>query len=233
MTIYCIGRNFADHAKELGNEVPSSLVVFTKPESSIRSLPRRFQIPRFSKAIHYEVELVLKIGNRVECGQWAKKLGATPGREPESEAARALWSEVSQVAVGIDWTARDVQDEAKKKGLPWTIAKGFDQSGSIGNWLDSSCWSSATDQMQRWKLELKVEGQVRQSDSLQSLLFSVPRILLELNAIFELKPGDCVFTGTPAGVGAVQTGQRIQASFAVVSANGVRAQESTLDLVIE
>jgi 2-keto-4-pentenoate hydratase/2-oxohepta-3-ene-1,7-dioic acid hydratase in catechol pathway len=174
-TIWCVGRNYAEHAKELGNAVPASPVIFLKPASSVVLSGGTLRLPPDSRRVDHEVELVVA---RAEGG--------------------AL-----RMAVGVDFTARDIQEELKKKGLPWTLAKGRPGFAALGPFVPASFPAA---------LELSVNGAVRQKGTTADMLFDVPKLLAYLDANFGLRPGDVVFTGTPSGVGPVATGDRIEAS---------------------
>ena len=186
MKIICIGRNYADHAKEMGKEIPKQPLFFLKPDSSI--LPKRnpFYIPNFSNEIHFEVELIVKI----------KKLG----KSIPIEFAKNYYSEIG---LGIDFTARDLQKKCKDKGHPWEIAKAFDQSAVISEeFLDLKVLDNIN-----FRLE-KNEKIVQQSNS-KNMLFNVDQIINHVSKYMTLKIGDLIFTGTPAGVGPVKIGDHL------------------------
>lgn len=189
MKIICIGRNYADHAKELKNEIPSEPVIFLKPDTAL--IPKRnpFFIPEFTKDLHHELELVVRI-NRV-------------GKHIEERFASRYYS---QITLGIDFTARDVQKQCKEKGLPWEKAKAFDGSAPLGDWID-------LDQrdIQNLNIELKKNGEVVQSGNTSDMLFTVDRLIAEVSKYFTLKIGDVIFTGTPAGVGPVVANDLLEA----------------------
>jgi len=189
-TIYGIGRNYSDHAKELGNPTPQSLVVFLKPMSAIVEPGEDVFLPAHSSNVHHEGELVLLIG-----------------RKGKAIAEQDAISWIHSVAIGMDLTARDLQDQAKKAGLPWAIAKGFDTSAVLGNWVPFEQISDPS----RLGLTLDVNGQRRQSGSVSQMIFPLAQLISELSQLFTLHPGDVVFTGTPAGVGPLQEGDVILA----------------------
>ncbi|MDB9701792.1 fumarylacetoacetate hydrolase family protein, partial [Salibacteraceae bacterium] len=168
MKIICIGRNYAEHAKELKNEVPSEPVIFLKPDTAL--LPKRnpFFIPDFTDDLHHELELVVRI-NRV-------------GKNIEERFASRYYS---QITLGIDFTARDVQKQCKEKGLPWEKAKAFDGSAPLGDWVDLG-----QRDIQNLKIELKKNGEVVQSGNTSDMLFSVDRLIAEVSKYFTLKIGD-------------------------------------------
>jgi 5-carboxymethyl-2-hydroxymuconate isomerase len=188
--ILCIGRNYAEHARELGNEVPTAPVIFMKPATSLLADGAVFTIPAYSNNCHHEAELAVLIGSG--------------GRDiPEATALE----HVAGYGVAIDFTLRDVQDELKKKGLPWEIAKGFDGACPL------SAFAPATIVADPGHLEvmLEINGEVRQQGSTGLMIQSVAAIISHMSAIFTLEPGDVILTGTPAGVGPVQPGDRLMA----------------------
>jgi len=183
MKIICVGRNYADHAKELKNEVPSEPVIFLKPETAL--LPKRnpFFIPEFSSDIHHELELVVRI-NRV-------------GKSIEERFAQRYYNEAT---VGIDFTARDIQSALKAKGLPWERAKAFDGSAPVGKFVPLSALGS----VQNLDLRLEKNDEVVQEGNTSDMLFTVDRVISYVSQFMTLKIGDLIFTGTPAGVGPVK-----------------------------
>ncbi|MBO6792799.1 MAG: fumarylacetoacetate hydrolase family protein [Balneolaceae bacterium] len=188
--IYCIGRNFVDHAKEMNAETPSSPIVFLKPTSSICFDSSTVFIPKQSNNVHHEGEIVLAIG--------------ASGKNITEESATDY---ISGIGVGIDFTARDLQAEAKKAGLPWSVAKGFDGFAPISEFKPLSHFGPDTIQV-----ELSVNDQVRQSGNTDQMIFSFQKLISYLSTIFTLQPGDLIFTGTPAGVSAIESGDTVKAS---------------------
>lgn len=188
--ILCVGRNYAEHAKEMNAEVPEFPVVFLKPPSALLLNGEPIIRPKISKSLHHEVELVVVIGME------GKNI-------PLSEAR----SHILGYAVGLDMTLRDVQAEAKKKGLPWAIAKGFDTSAPLSEIIPSASLPDPSNV----ELVCKVNGAVRQRSSTRNMIFPVDRLISELSTIFTLEPGDLIFTGTPEGVGEVVDGDTIEA----------------------
>lgn len=183
MKIICIGRNYADHAKELGNTITEEPMFFCKPDSAILPKGNPFYIPEWSNNIHYEVELVVRI-NRL-------------GKNIEEQFARRYYNEIG---LGIDFTARDLQDELKKKGHPWEKAKGFDGSAVIS--YDFIATTEIGD-VQNVAFSLKKNGEfVQQGDSCD-MIHSIDKIISYVSQYMTLKIGDYIFTGTPAGVGQV------------------------------
>ena len=191
MKIICIGRNYADHARELGNQVPSEPVVFLKPQSAILSHKHPFYIPEWTQEVHHEVELVVKID----------RLGKTIS---EAHAPRYY----SEVSLGLDLTARDVQSQLKAKGHPWERAKAFDGSAVIGQFMSLAQLGK---DVQDLSFTLTNHGNILQEGQTQDMLFSVNRLIagVEIHDVESRRP---LFTGTPAGVAAVQSGDRLVGS---------------------
>jgi 2-keto-4-pentenoate hydratase/2-oxohepta-3-ene-1,7-dioic acid hydratase in catechol pathway len=188
--IVCIGRNYAAHARELNNEIPSAPVVFLKPPSSLVASGGTVELPPQSNDVHHEVELVVEIGTRCRYVAATEAIGA-----------------VSAYAVGLDMTARDVQSAAKQKGLPWTVAKGFDTFCPIGDRL-----SADSVEPTNLQIELAINGEIRQRGSTSLMLFPAAELIAYCSTVFTLEPGDLIFTGTPSGVGPVKEGDRLVAS---------------------
>tara|TARA_B100000674_G_C37740192_1_gene868503 strand:- start:7 stop:618 length:612 start_codon:yes stop_codon:yes gene_type:complete len=188
MKIICIGRNFVDHAKELKNEIPKEPLFFLKPDSSI--LPKRnpFYIPNFSNNIHYEVELVVKI-----C-----KLGKNIGLKFAPDYYK-------EIGLGIDFTARDIQDKCKAKGHPWEIAKSFDQSAVISNQFINKQDLS----LNELNFSLTKNDEIVQKGTTSDMIFSIDQIICYVSKFMTLKIGDLIFTGTPKGVGKVNIGDTL------------------------
>lgn len=184
-TIYCIGRNYAEHAKELGNAVPTSPLVFLKPRTALSV--DRLRLPAFSQNVHHETELVVAIGRDSQGIDEAHALDLVAG-----------------YAVGIDVTARDLQDEAKKKGQPWTFAKGLPTFAPVSRFVPAPLPFPLS-------IELKVNGEIRQRGSTEEMIFSIPRLIHYLSHTFHLQAGDIIFTGTPAGVAPLRPGDRLEA----------------------
>lgn len=182
MKIICIGRNYAEHIAELNNERPSEPVIFIKPDSAVLPKEQDFYIPDFSKDIHYEVEVLVKI----------KKVG--------KHIAKAFAPKYyDEIGLGIDFTARDLQGQLKEKGLPWEKAKGFDGAAVIGTWVAKDKLAD----LGQLGFELKKNGVVVQSGNTSHMLYSIDEIISYVSQFFTLKKGDVIFTGTPAGVGKV------------------------------
>jgi 2-keto-4-pentenoate hydratase/2-oxohepta-3-ene-1,7-dioic acid hydratase in catechol pathway len=178
MKIFCVGRNYAEHAKELGNALPEAPVIFMKPDMALLAPGAKFEYPSFTSDLHYEIELVLRIGKT------AKKI----------PAANAL-SCVDAITVGIDFTARDVQAGLKSKGLPWEKAKAWDNSAIIGDWKPFNADGGEI------LFSLIKNGQKVQMGTTLDMIYSFETLLEHISGYFTLSPGDLVYTGTPAGVG--------------------------------
>ena len=182
MKLICIGRNYADHIKELANERPAHPVVFIKPDSAVLPREQDFYIPEFSNDIHYEVEVLVKI----------KKVG----KHIDPEFAHKYYDEIG---LGIDFTARDLQRQLKEKGLPWEKAKGFDGSAVIGKWFSKANFQDIND----LNFSLLKNGNVVQEGNTAQMLWKVDELISYVSTYFMLKKGDVIFTGTPAGVGRI------------------------------
>lgn len=189
MKILCIGRNYADHAKELNNPVPAEPVVFMKPDTAVLKPGEDFYLPDYNSEIHYECEIVYRIS-----------------REGKSIQRPFAFSYLEGIGLGIDFTARQLQDEAKKKGLPWTLAKAFNHSAPV------SAFRSVTDfpDHKNLTLEFYVNGELRQKGNSRDMLFDIESLIVFLSKYFQLKTGDYIFTGTPAGVGKVSVGDHLE-----------------------
>jgi 2-keto-4-pentenoate hydratase/2-oxohepta-3-ene-1,7-dioic acid hydratase in catechol pathway len=188
MKIFCIGRNYSEHAKELGNAVPENPVVFSKPDTALLKNGEDFYLPSFSNDVHHEIELVIRI-NKV-------------GKNIQEKFARNYFSEVG---IGVDFTARDLQAQLKTKGLPWELAKGFDGSAPIGEFM-----SIADIDLSNINFGLKKNGAWVQKGNTKDMIFSFDKIISFISQYFTLKVGDLIYTGTPAGVGPVVIGDKLE-----------------------
>jgi acylpyruvate hydrolase len=191
MKIIAIGRNYAAHAKELNNPVPGKPVIFLKPDTAVLKDNKPFYIPDFSQNIHFELEVVLKIS-----------------KEGKHIAEKFTSKYYEEIGLGIDFTARDIQNEHKEKGLPWELAKAFDNSAAVSNFLPKEEFSD----LKNLDFELKINDQVRQQGNTSLMLFSYDYIISFVSQYFTLKKGDLIFTGTPEGVGQVHPADRLQAT---------------------
>lgn len=192
MRIFAIGRNYAEHIKELNNERPDEPVIFTKPDTAILKNNAPFYYPDFSKDIHHEVELVLRI-----CKE---------GKNVQEKFASKYYD---AIGIGIDFTARDLQQKAKEKGLPWDIAKGFNGSAPIS---DKFIPVAEFKNLQDINFSLQVDGVLKQQGNTSLMLFSFDYIIAYLSKFFTLRTGDLIFTGTPKGVGPVVVGNKLSAA---------------------
>jgi len=183
--IVCLARNYAEHARELGNETPAAPVLFMKPASSVIGDGEAVRIPAYSQECHYEVELAVLIG-----------------KQARNVTAEKALEYVAGYGVGIDMTLRDVQNRLKAKGLPWEIAKGFDTSCPLSDFVPAR----AVADPHALNLKLAVNGETRQDGCTCDMITRIPQTLAHISAIFTLEPGDVILTGTPAGVGRVAAG---------------------------
>jgi 2-keto-4-pentenoate hydratase/2-oxohepta-3-ene-1,7-dioic acid hydratase in catechol pathway len=192
MSIYCIGRNYVAHAKELGNEVPTSPVIFMKPSTALLNKGEQLTIPSFTKDLHYEAELVLRV-NKV-----AKKV----------KNAHVM-DYCDAISVGIDFTARDVQNDLKAKGLPWEKAKAFDDSAVIGEWIP------LTEDMfeNPFHYSMTQNGNTVQEGESSLMIYGLSQIIESITEYFTLYPDDLIYTGTPAGVGPTHQGDVFEGFF--------------------
>jgi 2-keto-4-pentenoate hydratase/2-oxohepta-3-ene-1,7-dioic acid hydratase in catechol pathway len=182
MKFICVGRNYAAHAKELGNKIPDEPVIFLKPDTALLRNNGVFFLPSFSENIHYEGELVFRIS-----------------KDGKNIAERFASSYIDAVTIGIDFTARDWQDKLKDKGLPWELSKAFDSSAAIGDFiaLDDSTEKNIS-------FQLEMNQKTVQSSSSENMIFSPARIISYVSGFITLRQGDMIFTGTPEGVGTIK-----------------------------
>ena len=190
MKVFAIGRNYADHAKELNNPLPAKPVFFMKPDTALVKDNKPFFLPDFSNEIHHEVEIVLKI-NRL-------------GKNIDEKFAHRYYSEIG---IGIDFTARDLQAKCKEKGLPWEIAKAFDNSAPIGEFVSKEEFKD----LANINFRLDINGTTVQKGNTSDMIFHFDRLISHVSKYVTLKIGDLLFTGTPAGVGPVKIGDHLQA----------------------
>lgn len=192
MKIICIGRNYAEHAKELGNEVPTSPLIFMKPSTAMVRDNKPFYYPSFTKDLHHEVELVLKINKH--------------GKSIKPEFAHKYYDSIT---VGIDFTARDIQAQCKEKGHPWEVAKSWDNSAPIGRFISLE---EAQNEDGMIEFALDKNGETVQFGSTKDLIHDFDQLIAYISQFFTLQKGDLIFTGTPKGVAPVQIGDRLEAS---------------------
>ena len=188
MKIIAIGRNYAEHAKELNNPVPAVPVIFMKPDTAVLKDNKPFYHPEFSTDIHHEIELVLKISKE--------------GKHIAQKFAGAYFEEIG---LGIDFTARDIQQKHKEKGLPWELAKSFDNSAPISNFIPKSAFKD----LNNLSIRLDLNDNTVQTGNTKDLLFSYEYIIAFVSQYITLKKGDLIFTGTPKGVGKVNVGDHL------------------------
>lgn len=188
MKIICIGRNYLDHAKELGNKIPTSPLFFLKPDTAIQPKGHPFFIPDFSNNIHFEVELVVKISKN--------------GKNIDEKFAHKYYNEIG---IGIDFTARDIQEECKKNGLPWERAKGFDGSAQISNEFINKELLILND----INFSLSLNNSIMQTGNSKNMIFSFDQIISYISKYYTLRAGDLIYTGTPSGVGKVERGDSL------------------------
>lgn len=188
--IICVGRNYVEHIQELGNEQHEKPVIFLKTTSSVIFSGDKIVCPTYSNDMHYETELVLLIGSQVK-------------NADDGEAQSAI----AGYGVGLDMTLRDVQNDLKKKGHPWTIAKCFDTSTVLSEFISADEYKLTMDEI----ISLKVNGEFKQNDSLNKMIFNPVQIIKYISSLMTLEPGDLIFTGTPKGVGKVNSGDILEA----------------------
>jgi 2-keto-4-pentenoate hydratase/2-oxohepta-3-ene-1,7-dioic acid hydratase in catechol pathway len=210
--VVCIGRNYADHVTELNNQRPKQPFFFLKPPSSILQPGAGPVIQPKGVNLHYEVELALIMGKQV--------------KDFDAKDERAALDSIESYAISIDMTARNVQNEAKKKGLPWDIAKGFDTFLPVSNIIQKS----AIPDPHNVEIYLTVNDKVHQQDSTELMLFRIPRILSDISKVMTLEAGDIVLTGTPKGVGPVVPGDVMKAGIRV---NGKELEEGKIEVNVE
>ncbi|MBK0380523.1 fumarylacetoacetate hydrolase family protein [Mucilaginibacter segetis] len=203
MKIIAIGRNYAEHAKELNNRVPTAPVIFMKPDTALLKDNKPFYYPDFSKDIHHEIEIVLKVS-----------------KEGKHISEKFAGNYFEEIALGVDFTARDIQQKHKEKGLPWELAKAFDGSAPISHFVPKSNFKD----LYSLDFHLNINGETRQTGNTKDLLFSFESIIAFVSQYITLKKGDLIFTGTPQGVGKVSIGDRLE---------GYLGDEKLLDFYIK
>jgi acylpyruvate hydrolase len=189
MKIICIGRNYGAHAKELQNAVPDEPIVFMKPPTALLINNKPLYYPAFTNDLHYEVEVIIKIGKN--------------GRQIEPQFAADY---IEEIGLGIDFTARDIQAKQKAKGLPWEIAKAFDHSAVLGNFKPLSAFPDAS----AFAFQLLKNDELVQQGNTADCIFSFETLIVYVSKYFKLQMGDFIYTGTPAGVGPVVIGDKLE-----------------------
>ena len=194
--IVCVGRNYAEHATELGNEIPEKPVVFLKPASAVVYSGGKIIYPNFSNEMHHETELILLIGTTLK----------DASLDESNTAIKAL-------GVGLDMTLRDIQSELKKKGHPWTVAKCFDTSAVLSDFILTEEYKLSLQE----EILLTVNGTIRQKEKLNMMLFKPVEIVQYVSSLMTLEPGDLIYTGTPKGVSKVERGDKLHASISGIA----------------
>ena len=190
MKIFCIGRNYIDHVKEMGSELPEEPVIFMKPKSALVQNHTPFYYPEFTNELHYECELVVRISKN--------------GKYIQEKHAPNYYNAIS---VGIDFTARDIQNQLKEKGLPWEKSKSFDNSAAVGTFVDITPAFNKSN----INFSLTKNREIVQKGNSANMIFSIDAIISNISNYFSLNIGDLIFTGTPAGVGECMVGDTLQA----------------------
>lgn len=188
MKIICVGRNYGAHARELNNDIPEEPVIFLKPDTALIRPGQDFYLPAFSSDVHHEVELLVRIERA--------------GKNIQEKFAHKYYR---QIGLGIDFTARDKQNELKAKGLPWELAKGFDGSAFVSDWINLEDVTNKSE----ISFSLQKNGEQVQEGQSSDMLFSIDRIISFVSSYFTLRTGDIIFTGTPSGVGPVKSGDHL------------------------
>ncbi|PWG81871.1 fumarylacetoacetate hydrolase family protein [Pararcticibacter amylolyticus] len=188
MKIIAIGRNYAEHAKELNNPVPSKPVIFMKPDTALLKDNKPFYHPDFSSDIHHEIEIVLKVS-----------------KEGKHISEKFAGNYFDEIGLGVDFTARDIQKEHKEKGLPWELAKAFDNSAPVSTFISKNDFPD----LYNIGFSLSVNGNIKQEGNTKDLLFSFERLIAFVSQYITLKKGDLIFTGTPPGVGKISIGDKL------------------------
>ncbi|MDR2123059.1 MAG: fumarylacetoacetate hydrolase family protein [Flavobacteriaceae bacterium] len=182
MKIICVGRNYKEHARELNNDIPKEPVLFLKPDTALLRSGGEFYIPEFTNDLHHEVEILVKISK--------------VGKYIQPEFSKNYYSEIS---LGIDFTARDIQNKLKEKGLPWEKSKAFDHSALVGKFIPKENLN-----LSNLHFSLIKNGKIQQKGNTSDMIFSIDRLISYISQFFTLKVGDLIFTGTPAGVSKVE-----------------------------
>jgi len=189
MKIIGIGRNYSDHAKELNNALPTEPIIFLKPDTSLLKNNDPFYFPSFTKDIHHEIELVVKISKE--------------GKHIQEKFAHKYYDEIG---IGIDFTARDLQQKAKEEGLPWTLAKGFNDSAPVSGFVPKSTFPD----INNIAFSLTINGEIRQQGTSADMVFTIDYLIAYISQFITLKKGDLIYTGTPKGVGSIKIGDVLE-----------------------
>jgi 2-keto-4-pentenoate hydratase/2-oxohepta-3-ene-1,7-dioic acid hydratase in catechol pathway len=188
--VVCVGRNYAEHAKELGNEIPITPILFLKPSTSIVCLEDGFSIPTDQGCVHHEAEISLLVDKRTK-----------------NISAEQAWSSISHVGLALDLTLRDLQSKLKEKSHPWEIAKAFDGACPLSKWIPVAELSNKED----IAISLEKDGELKQVGSSMQMITNIPQLIAYMSNIFTLMPGDVIITGTPSGVGPLKSGDQLKA----------------------
>ena len=188
--VVCVGRNYAEHAKELGNEIPDAPILFIKPATSVVNLEDGFSIPTGQGSVHHEAEIALLV-----C------------EEAKNVSASQAWNKISHVGLALDLTLRDVQSKLKEKSHPWEIAKAFDGACPLSKWIGLDAISNRDS----IAIQLGKNGELKQSGNSIQMITAIPELVAYMSNIFTLMPGDVILTGTPAGVGPLEQGDQLRA----------------------
>ncbi len=186
--IFCIGRNYVEHAKELENKIPTKPVIFMKPFTSLVPDGCKIQYPKHGKDLHYEAELVVVVG-----------------KEGQPSSLDQVISFIKGISIGLDLTLRDIQNDLKKKGLPWEVSKSFEQSAAVGLFVQVS----QNEDLEKIEFKCFVNRKLRQIGNSKNMIFPIKKIVFEISRIWNLLPGDLIYTGTPKGVGSLNNGDVI------------------------
>ncbi len=188
MKIIAVGRNYAEHAKELNNEIPVEPVIFMKPDTAVLKDNKPFYLPDFSEEIHHEVEIILKVS-----------------KEGKHISEKFAGNYFEEIGLGVDLTARDIQQKHKEKGLPWELAKAFDNSAPISRFVNKTTFEN----LYNLNFHLDINGKTVQAGNTKDLLFSFEKLIVFISRYITLKKGDLIFTGTPPGVGKIVIGDKL------------------------
>jgi len=189
MKIIGIGRNYSEHAKELNNAMPAAPIIFLKPDTALLKNNEAFYFPSFTKDIHHEIELVVKISKE--------------GKNIQEKFAHKYYEELG---IGLDFTARDLQQQAKEEGLPWTLAKGFNGSAPVSEFVPKANFPD----LKNISFSLSINGELRQSGNTADMVFSIDYLIAYISQFITLKKGDLIYTGTPKGVGSIAIGDKLE-----------------------
>jgi 2-keto-4-pentenoate hydratase/2-oxohepta-3-ene-1,7-dioic acid hydratase in catechol pathway len=187
--VFCIGQNYAEHVREMKGEIPETPVIFCKPWTSLVGPGEKIGFPKHGEELHHEVEVVVLIG-----------------KEGRPETVEEASSFIAGLTIGLDLTLRDLQRSLREKGLPWEIAKGFEQSAPVGSFTPIQELRNLSD----IEFTLRVNGEVRQHSNTSDMIFPIERLVVEISKIWRLLPGDLIFTGTPSGVGPLRIGDVVE-----------------------